>query len=82
MDVSVAVPRQPGIGQRLRRRITGPVRPQRAALVAIAGLVLAPKVGALGAAIAQLLGFVLGFVVLSCLFAVSFRAAANSNFKV
>jgi O-antigen/teichoic acid export membrane protein len=50
----------------------------RAVLVAIAGLILAPKMGARGAAIAQLLGFALGFVVLSYLFAVSFRSAAKA----
>ena len=51
----------------------------RAALVAIAGLMLAPTLGATGAAIAQLLGFALGLVVLSCLFAVSFRSAVDSE---
>ena len=49
----------------------------RAALVAIAGLILAPKMGARGAAIAQMLGFALGLVVLSYLVAVSFRSAAK-----
>ena len=51
----------------------------RAALVAIAGLILAPKLGARGAAIAQLLGFALGLVVLSYLVAVSFRSAARTE---
>ncbi|HKG62265.1 MAG TPA: hypothetical protein VKB05_21070 [Pyrinomonadaceae bacterium] len=51
----------------------------RAALVAIAGLMLAPTMGARGAAIAQLIGFALGLVVLSYLVAVSFRSAAKSE---
>lgn len=51
----------------------------RAALVAIAGLILAPKMGASGAAIAQLIGFALGLLVLSYLVAVSYRSAARSE---
>ena len=51
----------------------------RVALVAIAGLMLAPQMGARGAAIAQLLGFAFGLVVLSYLFAVSFRSAKNEG---
>jgi len=51
----------------------------RAALVAIAGLLLAPKMGARGAATAQLLGFALGLVVLSYFFAVAFRSAAKAE---
>jgi O-antigen/teichoic acid export membrane protein len=51
----------------------------RAAMVAIAGLLLAPRLGARGAAIAQMLGFALGLVVLSFLFGFAFRAAAKSE---
>ena len=51
----------------------------RAALVAIAGLSLAPTMGARGAAIAQLFGFALGLVVLSFLFAISYRSAAKAE---
>ena len=51
----------------------------RAGLVAIAGLILAPEMGARGAAIAQMLGFALGLVVLSYLVAVSYRSAAKAE---
>jgi O-antigen/teichoic acid export membrane protein len=49
----------------------------RAALVAIAGLILAPRMGATGAAIAQLLGFAFGLLVLSFLVVGSWRSATR-----
>ena len=51
----------------------------QAILVALAGLILAPEMGAVGAAIAQLLGSILVFVLLSYLVFASWRAAAKAD---
>ena len=49
----------------------------QAGVVGIIGLILAPRMGATGAAIAQLLGSAVAFIVLSYLVVVSWRAAAK-----
>jgi len=50
----------------------------RAGLAGILGFILAPTMGATGAAVAQMVGFALGLVVLSYLFFASFRSAARA----
>ncbi len=49
----------------------------QAVIVGIAGLRLAPRMGATGAALAQLFGSAMAFVLLSYVIAVSWRAAAK-----
>ena len=51
----------------------------QAGVVGIIGLILAPRMGATGAAIAQLLGSAVAFIVLSYLVVVSWRAAAKAQ---
>ena len=51
----------------------------RAILVAIAGFIFAPTMGAKGAAIAQLVGFALGIVVLIYLVVASIRSASTTE---
>ena len=51
----------------------------RAALIAVAGIILAPRMGALGAAIAQLIGTVLALVVLGLLVLGTWRSATSTQ---
>jgi O-antigen/teichoic acid export membrane protein len=51
----------------------------RAILIACAGFILAPKLGALGAAVAQLIGSALALVVLSLVVAWALRSAARNQ---